>query len=197
MTADGLTTVGGSSGSSGSSTRPGRDEVSPTPEHLSVTGRISLPYSRFRVGLYYYDGTSSIRNSTLESANLENEVGSGYLFGYYDSNRIFHQVGYTAETAITMAMDKNVTISSGASLGCYHILLPGSYMSFEEAASAALAIRRFPGLLQRRLLRPLRQLCYLRRGAGRPQLVRYRRPGLHRLAVLRHSMPHDGRGHTI
>ena len=114
MTADGLTTVGGSSGSSGSSTRPGRDEVSPTPEHLSVTGRISLPYSKFRVGLYYYDGTSSIRNSTLESANLENDVGSGYLFGYYDSNRIFHQVGYTAETAITMAMDKNVTISSGA-----------------------------------------------------------------------------------
>lgn len=144
MTADGLTTVGGSSGSSGSSTRPGRDEVSPTPEHLSVTGRISLPYSKFRVGLYYYDGTSSIRNSTLESANLENDVGSGYLFGYYDSNRVFHQVGYTAETAITMAMDKNVTISSGASLGCYHILLPGSYMSIEEAASAASQYGGFP-----------------------------------------------------
>ena len=144
MTADGLTTVGGSSGSSGSSTRPGRDEVSPTPEHLSVTGRISLPYSKFRVGLYYYDGTSSIRNSTLESANLENDVGSGYLFGYYDSNRVFHQVGYTAETAITMAMDKNVTISSGASLGCYHILLPGSYMSFEEAANAASQYGGFP-----------------------------------------------------
>ena len=144
MTADGLTTVGGSSGSSGSSTRPGRDEVSPTPEHLSVTGRISLPYSKFRVGLYYYDGTSSIRNSTLESANLENDVGSGYLFGYYDSNRVFHQVGYTTETAITMAMDKNVTISSGASLGCYHILLPGSYMSFEEAANAASQYGGFP-----------------------------------------------------
>lgn len=144
MTADGLTTVGGSSGSSGSSTRPGRDEVSPTPERLSVTGRISLPYSKFRVGLYYYDGTSSIRNSTLESANLENDVGSGYLFGYYDSNRVFHQVGYTTETAITMAMDKNVTISSGASLGCYHILLPGSYMSFEEAASAASQYGGFP-----------------------------------------------------
>ena len=144
MTADGLTTVGGSSGPSGSLTRPGRDEVSPTPEHLSVTGRISLPYSKFRVGLYYYDGTSSIRNSTLESANLENDVGSGYLFGYYDSNRVFHQVGYTAETAITMAMDKNVTISSGASLGCYHILLPGSYMSFEEAANAASQYGGFP-----------------------------------------------------
>ena len=43
-----------------------------------------------------------------------------------------------------MAMDKNVTISSGASLGCYHILLPGSYMSIEEAASAASQYGGFP-----------------------------------------------------
>ena len=137
MTADGLETIGGGSSGTVSGERPGRDETSPTPEHLSVTGRITLPYSKFRVGLYYYDGTSSIRNSTLESANLENEVGSGYLFGYYDSDRYFHEVGWTEETRITMAMDKNVTISSGASLGCYHILLPGSYGSYEDAAYAA------------------------------------------------------------
>ena len=126
MTADGITTIGGGSGSSTGSERPGRDETSPTPSHLSVTGSISLPYSKIRVGLYYYDGSSSIRNSTLESANLENEVGYGYLFGWYDSSRVFHQVGYTNETQITMAMDKNVTISSGAGLGCYHIMLPGT-----------------------------------------------------------------------
>ena len=139
MTADGLTTVdgGGSSTEGGNSERPGRDEVSETPEHLSVTGSITLPYSVFRVGLYYYDGTSSIRNSTLESANLENDVGSGYRFGYYDSDRVFHEVGYTSETRISMAMDRNVTLSSGVSLGCYHVLLPGSYGSFEQAASAA------------------------------------------------------------
>lgn len=144
MTADGLTTIGGESGGSTSSERPGRDETSPTPSHLSVTGSISLPYSKLRVGLYYYDGSSSIRNSTLESANLENEVGSGYLFGWYDSNRAFHQVGYTNETQITMAMDKNVTISSGASLGCFHIMLPGTYRSFEDAAYAASQYGGFP-----------------------------------------------------
>ena len=144
MTADGITTIGGGSSGSSGSERPGRDETSPTPSHLSVTGSISLPYSKLRVGLYYYDGSSSIRNSTLESANLENEVGSGYLFGWYDSNRDFHEVGYTYETQITMAMDKNVTISSGASLGCYHILLPGTYRSFEDAAYAASQYGGFP-----------------------------------------------------
>ena len=80
LTADGVVTIDGQSGSSGGSSgnseRPGRDETSPTPEHLSVTGSITLPYSVFRVGLYYYDGTSSVRNGTLESANLENDVGS-------------------------------------------------------------------------------------------------------------------------
>lgn len=144
MTADGLTTIGESGSGSSSSERPGQGETSPTPSHLSVTGRISLPYSKLRVGLYYYDGSSSIRNSTLESANLQNEVGSGYLFGWYDSDRVFHEVGYTDETKITMAMDKNVTISSGASLGCYHIMLPGSYRSFEEAADAASRYDGFP-----------------------------------------------------
>lgn len=144
MTADGITTIGGGSGSSTGSERPGRDETSPTPSHLSVTGSISLPYSKIRVGLYYYDGSSSIRNSTLESANLENEVGYGYLFGWYDSSRVFHQVGYTNETQITMAMDKNVTISSGAGLGCYHIMLPGAYYSFEEASAAAAQYGGFP-----------------------------------------------------
>ena len=144
MTADGITTIGGGSGSSTGSERPGRDETSPTPSHLTVTGSISLPYSKIRVGLYYYDGSSSIRNSTLESANLENEVGYGYLFGWYDSSRVFHQVGYTNETQITMAMDKNVTISSGAGLGCYHIMLPGTYYSFEEASAAAAQYGGFP-----------------------------------------------------
>lgn len=141
LTADGVVTIDGQSGSSGGSSgnseRPGRDETSPTPEHLSVTGSITLPYSVFRVGLYYYDGTSSVRNGTLESANLENDVGSGYKFGYYDSSRVFHEVGYTSDTTITMAMDRNVTISSGVSIGCYHVLLPGSYGSFEEASGAA------------------------------------------------------------
>lgn len=122
MTGSGLTTVG-----------------SPPvviPDHLSVSGTVSVSYGKVRVGLYYYDGSSSIRNPTLESANLENAVGSGYSFGWFDSARSFNEVGYTSETKLTMVMDKNVD-TPGGHVGCYHILLDGTYADYSSAASAA------------------------------------------------------------
>lgn len=106
------------------------------PQHLSVTGRVELKYDKVRVGLYYYDGESSVRNTTLDSANLENAVGSGYRFGYFDEERNFVELGYTEERAITMVKDKNVSLTHG-SVGCYHILLPGTYDSFEAALRGA------------------------------------------------------------
>ena len=124
---------------SGLSTLQGGGEAAETPTgapgHLSVTGSIDLPYDKVRVGLYYYDSESSLRNPTLEYANLENEVGSGYALGYYDSGREFHALGYTDERAITMAMDRNVE-TGGGHVGCYHILLPGTYDSFDAAQAA-------------------------------------------------------------
>ena len=124
---------------SGLSTLQGGGEAAETPTgapgHLSVTGSIDLPYDKVRVGLYYYDSESSLRNPTLEYANLENEVGSGYALGYYDSAREFHALGYTDERAITMAMDRNVE-TGGGHVGCYHILLPGTYDSFDAAQAA-------------------------------------------------------------
>ena len=106
------------------------------PEHLDVTGELELPYDKIRVGLYYYAGESSIRNPTLEYANLENEIGSGYELGYYDSEREFHALAETDETRITMCIDRNVS-TGGGTVGCYHIRLPGSYTSYEEAMYAA------------------------------------------------------------
>lgn len=124
MTGSGLTTVG-------------EAEVT-IPAHLSVSGTVNLNYSKVRVGLYYYDLSSSIRNPTLETANLENAVGSGYKFGWYDSARNFVEVGYTAETQLMMAMDKNVD-TTGGHIGCYHILLDGTYADFNSASAAASA----------------------------------------------------------
>ena len=69
MTADGLAQLG-----SGASVPEG------DPEHLEVTGTLELPYDKVRVALYYYADESSVRNPTLDYANLENEVGSGYDF---------------------------------------------------------------------------------------------------------------------
>ncbi len=106
------------------------------PEHMAVTGELELPYDKLRVGLYYYAGESSIRNPTLEYANLENEVGSGYELGYYDSEREFHALAETDETRITMCVDRNVS-TAGGTVGCYHIRLPGSYTGYAEAALAA------------------------------------------------------------
>lgn len=49
-----------------------------------------------KAGLYY--GASA-----LDSANLENAVGSGYFLGWFDENtRNFHQMGYVGETKLTM-----------------------------------------------------------------------------------------------
>ena len=48
-----------------------------------------------KVGLRY-------GSSALSAANLENAVGSGYSFGYFDSNRSFVSLGNTDKTAITM-----------------------------------------------------------------------------------------------
>ena len=49
-----------------------------------------------KVGLRY-------GSSVLPSANLENAVGGGYEFGYFDRDRCFQAVDWTGETAITMS----------------------------------------------------------------------------------------------
>ena len=58
---------------------------------------------RFRRGKRYAEGGHPLGRSTaLEAANLENAVGSGYEFGYYDEDREFVYLDETEETTITM-----------------------------------------------------------------------------------------------
>lgn len=96
-----------------------------------------------KIGLFYGD-------NALPSANLQNYTGSGFMFGFYDSNGSFNYLGETEETKITMMKDWNMYISGGAYydeapdsyagvVGCYHIRLPGVYGSFQEAGQAAMA----------------------------------------------------------
>ena len=54
-----------------------------------------------KVGLRY-------GSSALFSANLENAVGSGYEFGYFDEGRSFVSLGWTEETAISMTASGSV-----------------------------------------------------------------------------------------
>lgn len=98
-----------------------------------------------RIGLNY-------NTDTLAGANLSNDVGTGYRFGYFNVDKVFYQVGYTGSTDISVVKTQNVyygyvesygrnsysdKISSEIAVGCYHVQLPGSYAVFEEAHSAA------------------------------------------------------------
>ena len=98
-----------------------------------------------RVGLYY-------GSSALDGANLANEVGSGFRLGYFDGRQSFQELGYTRETAVSMVKTQNVWYGTGVdwsgsgyydsqtsdvAVGCFHLELPRTYRSFEDAADAA------------------------------------------------------------
>ena len=99
-----------------------------------------------RVGLYY--GSDAVVGS-----NVGNSVGSGFYFGYYDSENRFIRVGQTNRETISIVKTTNVyygtkdnyatyyddLTNSSVAVGCYHLQLPGSYSTFEEAESAASA----------------------------------------------------------
>ncbi|MGN8895782.1 SpoIID/LytB domain-containing protein [Flavonifractor sp. HCP28S3_F3] len=121
---------------------------------LSCALLVALPVGRtqaasvavdptIRVGLFY-------GSTALPGANLLNDVGSGYRMGYYDSNRVFQQLAQTSETAISVVKTQNVyygtvgnwsgyydTITSNIAVGCYHLKLPDTYSTYEQAAAAA------------------------------------------------------------
>lgn len=105
----------------------------PTPVPTTPPTTPELPAGQdgqiVHIGLAY-------NTTALPSANLENAVGSGYLFGFYDSNRDFYSIGWTAERTLTMVKDTNVSVSGGT-IGCYHIKLSNTYASFAEAEQAA------------------------------------------------------------
>ena len=107
----------------------------------------SSPYSRIiRVGLHFGTGA-------MEGLNLQNRVGSGFRFGYYDSANQFVELGSTGQTAISVVETMNVyygtydgyqcyhtAISSNIAVGEYHLQLPGTYGTFAEAQAAASAL---------------------------------------------------------
>ena len=111
-------------------------------------GAAAAPYGAsgriIRVGLHYGTGA-------MEGLNMENSVGSGYRFGYYDSSNQFVELGSTAQRAISVVKTMNVyygtydkytcyhsaLTSSSVAVGEYHLQLPGSYGTFAEAQAAA------------------------------------------------------------
>ena len=105
-----------------------------------------------RVGLA--STSPHVPTGELEAAHLQNEYGSGYRFGYYDSGLNFVELARTGRDVEKAAvlktenlyygrsstLNKNTysaSISSSIVVGCVHIQLPGSYGSYDEAAAVA------------------------------------------------------------
>ena len=92
-----------------------------------------------KVGLRY-------GSSALFSANLQNEVGSGYEFGWFDEDREFVSVGWTEEEKISMTaagtiyMPGDGTYSSEdgeSEIGAWHIQLDETFDDYDEALEVA------------------------------------------------------------
>ncbi len=108
---------------------------------MPVPGQAASANGILRVGLYY-------GSSAMATANLANEVGSGYRFGYFDSDRSFVEVGTTTEDHITICKDTNLYYASGSYyetrtsssyqlVGAYHLQTNQTYATYAEAAAAA------------------------------------------------------------
>lgn len=107
-----------------------------------------------RVGLA--SSNSHVAVGELEAAHLENNnsagYGFGYRFGYYDGNLNFVELARTDDKTIQVAVLKtqnlyygsvggkqtySSSITSNILVGCYHIQVPGTFGTFEEASAAA------------------------------------------------------------
>lgn len=78
---------------------------------VSVGDPISINFDTVKVGLAYY--YSDARNTAVSVARLENAVGRGYGFGYFDENRRF------VELASTEANHLTIKIVEGTSIAVY------------------------------------------------------------------------------
>ena len=139
------------------------------PEALAVSNGI------VKVGLRY-------GSSALFSANLENAVGSGYEFGYFEEDRSFTSLGWTEETAISMTaagtiyMDGSGVYSPSVpaggfrAMGEWHVQISG-FRSFDEAAGRARSEGGWPAWVDWEYV--VRVGCYDSQGEAESAAGRY------------------------
>ena len=105
---------------------------------LSAVSASALSDDTVVVGLRY-------GSTAMFSANLENALGCGFTFGYFDDGRYFEALGRTDETAISMTaagdiyMSGSGTYSSdgdGTYLGPWHVQIDG-FRDYDEALNIA------------------------------------------------------------
>jgi len=115
---------------------------------LGTKDAAALTNDTVKVGLRY-------DTSAMFSANLENAVGAGFAFGYYDEARTFVPVGFTDRTTISMTAagnvylgsDGNYNASSGALIGKWHIQPAITFSNYHEALNTASALGGYPAYI--------------------------------------------------
>ena len=117
---------------------------------LSAVSASAVVNDTVKVGLRY-------GSSALFSANLENAVGSGYEFGYFDDGRAFQSLGWTDETTISMTAAGDIYMSAGGTyassgggtyLGPWHVEING-FRDYDEALDAARDYGGYPAWIDR------------------------------------------------
>ncbi len=98
-----------------------------------------------RVGLYY-------GSDAMDGANLANDAGAGFQFGYYDSaNQFIPLASYSGTDTISIVKTENVyygtvngyacyyddLTNSSVAVGCYHLQLDGEYNDYASAWAVA------------------------------------------------------------
>ena len=108
-------------------------------------GAQATEHTMLKVGLKY--GDNALFSARLQNYN-DTLSGSGYAFGYYDSERNFVALASTEEEKITVTVDSNAYVSGSACyetrptnytiiLGAYHIELLTTFESYEAALAVA------------------------------------------------------------
>ena len=123
-----------------------------------------------RVGLRY--GTSA-----LFSANLENAVGEGYEFGYFENGRDFVALGWTEETCISMTAAGTIYVDEAGNyssvggrevMGPWHVQLDGIYDDYDQCAEEAWDLGGWPAYIDGEFV--VRFGCYESRGDAQDAL---------------------------
>ena len=95
-------------------------------------GEIAVKSNTVKVGLRYY--YSLYRDSGVSEAVLENDVGSGFAFGYYDDDRVFTELSRSDQNSLS------VKITQGSGLGVYDVKGELLYSVPESGSKNMLAI---------------------------------------------------------
>lgn len=115
---------------------------------LSAVSASAVVNDRVKVGLWY-------GSNALFSANLENSLGEGFEFGWFDEDREFYSLGRTGETQISMTAAGDIYMNGGGAysqdipsggyrfLGGWHVELRG-FRDYQEAANAAREYGGYP-----------------------------------------------------